>query len=89
MSVVPENQNKKTFDRIRIQVVLPRYMFQTWDELKAAVQENRLEIDNRVLDKIKNDRQFIKFGIPVNFIKLTDVTLLRDHTLEYIFELNE
>lgn len=86
---VPENQNEKTFDRIRIQVVLPRYMFQTWDELKAAVQENRLEIDRRVLDRIQNDRQFKKFGVPVNFIKMSDVTLLRDHTLEYIFELKE
>lgn len=86
---VPENQNEKTFDRIRLQVVLPRYMFQTWDELKAAVQENRLEIDSRVLDKIKNDRQFKKFGIPVNYIKMSDVTLLRDHTLEYIFELKD
>ena len=84
---MPENFDEKTFDRIRVRVCLPRYMFQTWDELKIAVRENRSEIDRRVLDKIKSDRKFKNFGLPVNFIKASDVTLLRDYTLEYIFEI--
>lgn len=83
----PWNQNKKTFDRIRVTVNLPRYMFETWDELKQAVKDNRQEINQKVLTKIETDRSFKKFGLPVNVLQLSDVVLCRNYTLEYIFEL--
>lgn len=86
---VPENQNEATFDRIRVYVGLPRYMFKTWGELKAAVMENRAEIDRRVLQKIETDRHFKKYKVPINFIKLSTVLLRRTYALEYIFELRE
>jgi len=86
---IPENHNEATFDRIRVFVGLPRYMFDSWYELRDAVLKNRAEIDRRVIRRIEEDRQFKKFELPINFIKLSDVTLLRDHTLEYIFELKE
>ena len=83
----PWNQNKKTFDRIRVTVNLPRYMFGTWDELKQAVKDNRQEINKKVLTKIETDRSYKKFGLPVNVLQLSDVVLCRNYTLEYIFEL--
>ena len=86
---VPENHNEATFDRIRVFVGLPRYMFDSWDELKAAVRENRAEIDRRVIQRIEDDRQFKRFKVPINFIKLSDVLLRRTYSLEYIFELKE
>ena len=86
---VPENHNEATFDRIRVQVGLPRYMFDSWDELCAAVKENRAEIDRRVLQRIETDRHFKKFKVPINFIKLSNVLLRRSFALEYIFELKE
>ena len=86
---VPENLNEATFDRIRVSVGLPRFMFQTWDDLRAAVRENRKEIDRRVLQKIEEDRQFQRFKVPMNFIKLTEVLLSKDYSIEYIFELKE
>ena len=86
---IPENHNEATFDRIRVFVGLPRYMFDSWYELRDAVLKNRAEIDRRVIRRIEEDRQFKKFELPINFIKLSDVTLLRDHTVEYIFELKE
>lgn len=84
---IPENQNEATFDRIRVFVGLPRYMFNSWEELKAAVFENRTEIDRRVLEKIENDRHFKKFRVPINYLKLSEVFLRRTFSLEYIFEL--
>lgn len=86
---VPENLNEATFDRIRVYVYLPRYMFNTWDELRGAVKENRSEIDRRVLQKIETDRHFKKYKVPINFIKLSTVILRRTYALEYIFELRE
>lgn len=84
---VPENLNENTFDRIRVVVGLPRFMFQSWDELRAAVRENRKEIDRRVLQKIADDRRFKKFGVTVNVLRLSEVLLRRNYSLEYIFEL--
>jgi len=86
---IPENSNAATFDRIRVFVGLPQFMFQSWDELKKAVQENRVEIDRRVLEKIESDRQFKKYGIPINFISLSTVLLRHNYSLEYIFELRD
>lgn len=86
---VPENTNENTFDRIRVSVGLPRFMFQNWDELRAAVRENRKEIDSRVLQRIENDRQFQKYKVPINIIKLSEVLLRKNYSIEYIFELKD
>jgi len=86
---VPENTNENTFDRIRVVVGLPQSMFQSWDELKTAIRENRKEIDRRVLQKIADDRRFKKFGVTTNVIRLSEVLLRKNYSLEYIFELKE
>lgn len=86
---VPENHNEATFDRIRVFVGLPRYMFDSWYELRDAVLKNRAEIDRRVIQKIEMDRHFKKYKVPINFLKLSTVLLRRTYALEYIFELRE
>lgn len=86
---VPENTNETTFDRIRVSVGLPRFMFETWDELRMAVRDNRKEIDRRVIQKIEQDRQFQKFNVPLNYIKLSEALLRKNYSLEYIFELKD
>lgn len=82
----PENENKNTFDRIRVSVCLTKSMFNSWDELKTAVKAYRIEIAQMALDKIEENNAFQRFGVPINVIKPTDITLRRDCTLEYIFE---
>ena len=83
----PENENTATFDRIRISVGLPRYQFSSWEALRDEVNKHRCEIYRLVLDKIESDRRFLRYGVPINFLKLSDVTLLRNYSLEFIFEL--
>lgn len=83
----PENENTATFDRIRVSVGLPRYQFPSWEALRDEVNKHRREIYRLVLDKIESDRRFIRYGVPINFLKLSDVTLLRNYSLEFIFEL--
>lgn len=85
----PENETPATFDRIRISVGLPRYHFPSWEVLRSEVKKHRHEIYRLVLDKLKNDRRFKRYGVPINFLKLSDVTLRRNYSLEFLFELKE
>ena len=70
-------------------VSLPRYQFDSWNALRDAVKKYQHEIVQRVVQKLEGNRQFKGYGVPVNFLKLSSVTLLRDFSLEFIFELKE
>ena len=86
---VPGNNNKATFDHIRMTVGLPRYQFDSWEALKGEVKEYRREICQRIIEKLEQDRQFKKYGVPINFLRLSDIILLRDFSVEFIFELKK
>ena len=86
---VPGNDNVKTFDRIRITVGLPRYQFNSWEALQSEVKKYQHEIYQRVIQRMETDRSFKRYGVPINFLEISDVTLLRDFSLEFIFELKE
>ena len=53
------------------------------------MEKYRREIYQRVIQRLEEDRQFKKYGVPINFLKLSDVTLFRDFSMEFIFELKE
>lgn len=86
---VPENKNEATFDHIRVIVGLPRYQFHSWEALQNEVKKYQHEIYQQVIQRVEKDRQFKRYGVPVNFLKISNVTLLRDFSLEIIFELKE
>lgn len=86
---VPGNRDEATFDRIRIMVGLPRYQFDSWEALQNEVKKYQYEIYQQVIQKLEKDRPFKRYGVPVSFLKLSDVTLLRDFSLEFIFEWKE
>ena len=83
-----ENTDEATFDHIRITVGLPRYRFNSWETLQNEVKNHQKEIYQRVIQKLEKDRQFKKYGIPVDFLKMSNATLLRSFSIEFIFELN-
>lgn len=84
---VPGNHNEATFDRIRITVGLPRYQFDSWEALQKEVKKYRREIIQRVVEKLEGSTQFKGYGVPINFLKLSNITLLHNFALEFIFEL--
>lgn len=86
---IPENSDESTFDYIRITVGVPRYHFDSWETLQNQVEKYQNEIYQRVIQKLEKDRQFKKYGVPVSFLKLSGVMLLRDFSMEFIFELKE
>lgn len=83
---VPGNDNRSAFDRIRITVGLPRYQFNSWEALQNEVKTYQREIFRRVVQRLEQDRQFKRYGIPINFLTLSNVMLLRDYSIEFIFE---
>lgn len=83
----PENKNKNTFDYVRMAVGLSRYQYETWEDLRAAVKKYRRKIYKRVFQKLDESFQHNRYGVPISFLKLSDVTLRRDYTMEFIFEL--
>ena len=83
---VPENTNEDTFDHIRMIVGLPCYKF-SWEALQAEVKKYHREIYELVIQKLEKDRKFKRYGVPINFLQLSDVTLLRDWSMELIIEL--
>ena len=86
---VPGNNDESTFDRIRVTVGLPRYHFDSWKALQKEVKKYQPEIYRRVLQRLEQDRQFKRYGVPLNFLKLSNAILLRDFSMEYIFELKD
>ena len=84
---VPENKDEATFDRIRVAVGLPRYQFNSWEALENEVKKHQDKIYQQVIQRLEKDRQFKKYSVPINFLELSNVTLLRDFSIEFIFEL--
>ena len=82
----PENPNKdNTFDYIHIYVGI----VSEWEtDRKKYIMQNREEINNMVLARIRNDKRFLKYGVPENVLKLSKVILVkRTSELHYIFQL--
>lgn len=79
-----DNQKKGTVDFIRVDVsIITRWHENRW----AYIQKNKKEITRRVLEKIEQSKRFQAIGVPINFWKVTSLTLTCDSILEYVFEL--
>ena len=54
---IPGNNNKATFDRVRMTVGLPRYQFNSWEALQNEVKKYRevIEQHNIKLDETNSD----------------------------------
>jgi hypothetical protein len=85
---MPENPNKKTFDRIRLSVGVCLTLY-TRKEAMQLIKENIEEANLRVVEYLQNNKSFIKYGVPISFLKIASITFTRDSRLEYIFELKE
>lgn len=97
------NNNAHTFDRIRVTcgIISSLEFFeeindddinrQTSIESKQMlyINKNKEEIWKRVLDKLKNSKSFNKYGIPLGFLKLVNIVIKGDSSLEMLFELKQ
>lgn len=83
---VPENPKNNTFDYIFVDVNIVK----DWEEdRRTYIQKYKKQICEMVLRKVQEDRTFKKFGVPVNFLKITSITLRKNSVLEFVLELKE
>lgn len=79
----PENINKNTFDYIEINVNI----VSEWEEdRKEYIRKHREEIWQRVISKLKESKEFQRYGVPVNFLKAR-ITITKSSILKFTFEL--
>ena len=81
----PENIDNNSFDYIYIDLNLAI----DWkcDKLEYY-KENRKDIDEMAVKKIENSQSFKKYGIPINFLKISRKTFINQRrVLQYVFEL--
>lgn len=70
------NKNTKTFDFIDIEMVI-----RSTDADKRKVLENKAEIFNKAIEKLETSKQFQKYGVPINFLKMYQFVVRKDGTL--------
>lgn len=83
---VPENTDRRTFDRVRVAVGIGS-MHPNLRETAMAIRSIRPKLDRLVIEAIQRDPRCQRYGVPVKDLHLCDLTLTPDHLLEYIFEL--
>lgn len=82
----PENPDKKsTFDYIIVDIAL----LTTWEgDKKAYIEENKKKLTQKVLEKIKENKKFLKYNVPINYLKVAKITLYNNrNNVQYILEL--
>lgn len=84
----PDNVDRQTFDRVRISVGIGS-MHRNLRETANAIRSIRPKLDRLVIATIEKDPRFQRYGVPMEKLRLSDLTLTPDHLLEYIFEPRE
>mgnify|MGYP000467658150 CR=1 FL=1 len=58
--------------------------------LDDMFEEHKKEITKMVFDKIEKDRTFLKYGIPINFLKVSKITLVkRTSEIHYVLVIKD
>lgn len=71
------NLNKNTFDFITVECHILKEEHCDGNR-SEYIRIHRKEIDGKVLEVINNSRSFLKYGVPVNILKLNNLELVRD-----------
>lgn len=80
----PENLNKDTFDYIYMDLCIVH----EWDEnRKEYIKKHIKKIEQKVLSKLEKDRKFKSYGVPLNFLKISRITLKKDDVIQFVLEM--
>ena len=75
-SRIPENTNTKTFDYIHVDVfMVSEDVLPNRDEF---IKQNKKKILQKVLEKIGKSYQFQRYGVPINILKVSLITLIKN-----------
>lgn len=77
------NPNKDTFDFVRIFLAIP----QKHPNRSQFIRNHLKEINRMALAKIQNNTSYKRYGVPINFLRLTEYTITRQSELMLLYEL--
>lgn len=80
----PENINEATFDFIYVNVNI---VTEWKEDRKQYIKNNMDKILEKVVKKLTNDSTFKKYEVPINFLKVSRITLKNDSVLQFVLEL--
>lgn len=85
---IPENQNKNTsFDYVYVTV---NVVSEWYTDRKSYINSHSREIKKMVLERIETDKNFKKYGLPINFLKLSRAIFSpRKSSIQFLFELKD
>lgn len=78
-----DNKNKNTFDFIRIRLSIASK--EKYSNQKQFIKNNLKDIASIALTKIQNTKYYQKYGIPINYLRLTNAIITIDGQLELLF----
>lgn len=83
----PENYRKNSFDFIFIEANI----ITNWEKDRMQyIKENKDKIIDMVISKLEKNISFKKYGIPINFLKLSKITVsLKYNYIQFVFELKK
>ena len=76
------NNNKNTFDFITLEMLTP---LKFYGDRKKYIKDHLKEIYKIAMDKISNYKYYQKYDVPVNYLKLTNLTISCENTLVFKF----
>lgn len=82
-----ENPNKNTFDFIRVRLSIPGR--ETMPDRVPFAKNHIKEIARIALTEIQDKKTFQKYGVPINILKLENVTITADSQLELLFGIKD
>lgn len=72
---------------ICVLVLLPRYLVETWPELREAIVQNKPAIDRLVQVQVEKELLSQKSDLSFQLFSLSKCILRHDYILEYMFDL--
>ena len=87
ISRIPENPNKNTFDFVHLEFGVIQK--NTCPNRNEILKKHRYEIIDIASKVIESYKPYQKYGIPVNFLKCTSMSITNTSNIAMIFELKE
>ena len=82
-----DNPKANTFDFVRVIYSISSEIPQK--ELIENIKKDYKLIANAAVKRLTTSKQYQHYGVPINFLKISQCTLTADRLLEFTFELKE
>ena len=81
------DKNSSEVNSISVLVLLPRYLVDTWRELREAIRQNKAAIDDMVRVRVEKELCLRGLITPFRLFSLPKCRLRADYILEYHYSL--